>query len=62
VPVAEVRPLVLGGSQRNRVVVEEGLEAGDRLIVVGQQQVADGDRIQIVARREAGQARGVSHE
>jgi membrane fusion protein, multidrug efflux system len=57
VPVAEVRPLVLGGSQRNRVVVEEGLEAGDRLIVVGQQQVADGDRIQIVARREVGQAR-----
>lgn len=50
--VAEVRPLVLGGSQRNRVVVEEGLVVGDRLIVVGQQQVAEGDRIRIVGTRE----------
>lgn len=47
VDVARVRPVVLGVAQRNRVVVEEGLEPGDRLIVVGQKQVADGDRIQI---------------
>jgi membrane fusion protein, multidrug efflux system len=50
--VAQVRPLVLDGSQRNQVVVTEGLSAGDRLIVVGQQQVADGDRVQVVATRE----------
>ncbi len=50
--VAEVRPLVLAGSQRNRVVVEEGLEAGDRLIVVGQQQVAHGDEVEVVRTRE----------
>lgn len=50
--VAEVRPLTLAGSQRNQVVVEAGLSQGDRLIVVGQQQVADGDRIQIVETRE----------
>lgn len=45
---ARVRPLELGPSQRNQVVVRGGLEPGDRLIVVGQQQVADGDRIRIV--------------
>lgn len=50
--VAEVRSLTLAGSQRNQVVVEAGLSQGDRLIVVGQQQVADGDRIQIVRTRE----------
>ncbi len=49
---AEVRRLTLSGSQRNRVVVEEGLSAGDRLIVAGQSQVANGDRIQIVGTRE----------
>ncbi len=49
--IAEVRRLVLGPSQRNRMVVEEGLEPGDRLIVVGQGQVANGDRIQVVGTR-----------
>jgi membrane fusion protein, multidrug efflux system len=47
VDVARVRPVVLGAAQRNRVVVRDGLEPGDRLIVVGQKQVADGDRIRI---------------
>lgn len=51
VDVAAVRPVQLGPSQRNQVVVESGLEPGDRLIVVGQKSVADGDRINIVASR-----------
>lgn len=50
--LVETRGLRLGGSQRNMVVVEEGLEAGDRLIIVGQQQVAGGDHVRIVATRE----------
>lgn len=50
---AERRHLRLGGSQRNLVVVEEGLESGDHLIVVGQQQVAHGDRVRVVESREA---------
>lgn len=50
--VAQVRPLVLGASQRNEVVVEEGLSAGDRLIVVGQTEVANGDRVQITRTRD----------
>lgn len=47
-PVARVRQLTLGASQRNQVVVESGLVVGDKLIVVGQNQVADGDRVAVV--------------
>lgn len=50
--VATVRDLVVGTTQRNEVVVEEGLEPGDRLIVLGQNQVANGDRVQVVRTRE----------
>lgn len=46
--VVQTRRLTLGPSQRNRVVVESGLAAGDRLVVVGQQQVAHGDRVRVV--------------
>ncbi len=52
--VAKVRPLVLGMSQRNQVVVEGGLSPGDRLIVAGQAQVADGDQVRIVGTRDGG--------
>ena len=45
---AEVRPLTLGPTQGNRAVVEEGLDFGDRLIVVGQQRVSDRDRVRVV--------------
>jgi membrane fusion protein, multidrug efflux system len=47
VDVARVRPVVPGSIQGNRVIVRAGLDAGDRLIVVGQKQVTDGDRIRI---------------
>lgn len=46
--VASVRPVALGPAQNNRVVIESGLEAGDRVIVVGQRSVANGDRINVV--------------
>jgi RND family efflux transporter MFP subunit len=46
---AEMRPVDVGASQGDRVVIRSGLVAGDRLVVVGQQQVADGDRVRIVA-------------
>lgn len=46
--VAVARPVTVGPSQRNRAVIESGLEEGDRLIVVGQHQVATGDRVRIV--------------
>ena len=46
--VAEARPVALGESQGGWVPVENGLAAGDRVVVVGQQQVAAGDRVNIV--------------
>lgn len=45
--VARARPVTLGAAQGNRVVVRGGLEPGDQLIVVGHNQVADGDRVRI---------------
>ncbi len=49
--VAEVRDVVLGPTRRNLVVVDQGLREGERLIVVGQKSVADGDRVNLVARQ-----------
>jgi len=46
--VAEARPVQTGPSQRNRVVVTEGLEGGERLVVVGQQTVAAEDVVRVV--------------
>lgn len=45
------RSVTIGPSQRNGVVIESGLEPGDRLIVVGQQQVAAGDHVNVVGTR-----------
>jgi multidrug efflux pump subunit AcrA (membrane-fusion protein) len=46
--VARARPVTVGPSQANRVVVLEGLEEGEQLVVMGQKSVADGDRVRIV--------------
>jgi len=45
---AVAREVVVRASQANRVVLEGDVSAGDRLVVVGQQLLADGDRVQIV--------------
>jgi membrane fusion protein, multidrug efflux system len=47
-PIARARSVVTGAAQRNQVVVQSGLQPGDRLIVVGQQLVANGDRVTVV--------------
>ncbi len=41
----------MGPTQQNEVVVLSGIEPGDRLIVVGQQSVAAGDRVNVVGER-----------
>ena len=46
--VAESRPVTIVASQANQAVISEGLVTGEQLVVVGQQQVADGDNIRIV--------------
>jgi RND family efflux transporter MFP subunit len=58
--VAEVRPVRLGSTQGNEVMIEEGLAVGDQLIVLGQNQVANGDHVQVVRTREAVMAGGGS--
>ena len=50
-PVARARPVTLGASGGDEVVATSGLSPAERLIVVGQEQVADGDRLRIVPRR-----------
>ena len=47
---AAMRPVEVSVTQGNELVVESGLEAGDRLVVVGQQGLTEGDRV-----REVGQ-------
>lgn len=51
VDLVRARPVELGPSQQNEVVISSGIEAGDRLIVVGQQSVAAGDRVNVVRER-----------
>jgi RND family efflux transporter MFP subunit len=53
VTLAEARPVVTGPSRRGRIVIESGLVAGEEVVVVGQQRVVPGDRLQVV-RRSAG--------
>jgi len=52
---AELRTVTLGPAQANRVVIEEGLVAGDRVIVLGQNLVANGDRVRVVRTRDGSQ-------
>lgn len=49
--VVEARPVELGPAQQNEVVVTGAIQPGDRLIVVGQQTVAAGDRVRVVGER-----------
>ncbi|WP_228350316.1 efflux RND transporter periplasmic adaptor subunit [Rhodocaloribacter litoris] len=48
--VARRRTVTLGPSYGGRVVVEEGLEPGDEVIVVGQTKVTEGDAVEVVRR------------
>ena len=52
--VAEQRSVSVGPEHGNDVVVLNGIEAGDRLIVVGQQKVANGDRVMVSAPKGGG--------
>lgn len=52
-PVARRRPVELGPREDDRVLVEDGLEPGDRLVTVGQQQLADGDPVRIAGNGDA---------
>lgn len=47
-PVARRQPVTLGPREGGDVLVERGLADSDRVVTVGQQQVADGDRVTVV--------------
>ena len=53
--VAEARPVQLGPTYENRVVIREGLAVGDRVVTAGQRQVDHGSRVRIVGSGGAGQ-------
>jgi len=46
--VARVRDVVLGPSEGNRVLIQDGLEAGQWLIVSGHRALVDGQRVKVV--------------
>ncbi|UCF10351.1 MAG: hypothetical protein JSW65_01340, partial [Candidatus Bipolaricaulota bacterium] len=46
--VAESRVVRLGPSFEDEVVIEQGLEVGDELIVVGHQMVDPGNRLRVI--------------
>jgi multidrug efflux pump subunit AcrA (membrane-fusion protein) len=43
--IAHERILKIGASSRGSLLINEGLNAGDRLITLGHQNVADGQRV-----------------
>lgn len=45
--VARERTIRIGGSSRGKVLILDGLQAGDRLITFGQQNVADGQPVMV---------------
>ncbi|MEL6769462.1 MAG: efflux RND transporter periplasmic adaptor subunit [Bacteroidota bacterium] len=49
---AERRRVALGPQASGRVVVNDGLQPGDRVIVSGQTQIATGDRVRVVGQDE----------
>ncbi len=51
VDMVRSRVVALGPAQQNEVVIQSGLEPGDRIIVVGQQSVSAGDQVNVVSGR-----------
>ena len=46
--VARRRPVVIGASHGQQVVIDEGVSADERLVVVGQRSLRDGQRVRVV--------------
>lgn len=44
---ARARAVTMGAGQGRNVVIESGLEPGERIVIVGQQQLADGDHVRL---------------
>lgn len=55
-PVAERRPVVTGSSYGNEVVIQSGLTDGDEVVVQGQNNVSQGERLDVVEVHQAVEA------
>lgn len=53
--IARARNVATGPGDGGRVQITSGLGAGDRVVVVGQQQLAEGDRVRITSAVEGGE-------
>lgn len=53
--IAEARAVTMGPGAGGRVVIDSGLEPGDRVVVVGQQLLADGDAVRATHRGGGGE-------
>ncbi len=58
--VARLRTLTLGPESTGRVVVRTGLEAGDRVVVSGQNNLSPGEPVEVARRRESIEAADTS--
>lgn len=56
---AERRTILTGPAYAGRLVIEEGLDAGEEVIVLGQTNVTDNDRVEVVEQYRALDAAGV---
>jgi hypothetical protein len=46
--IAKKRLISVGGRSDNKLMIENGLLPGDKLITVGFQTLSDGDKVQVV--------------
>ncbi len=51
-PIARKKPVTLGSSYKNNVIIREGLQSGDQLLTVGSSFLQDGMRVTIVESRD----------
>ena len=52
------RPVVLGAASGNRVVIRQGLSAGDEVVVAGANLLRDGQKVQLPGKRRDSQGTG----
>jgi len=46
--IAKKKTVSLGGRNGNNVMINSGLNEGEKLIIEGFQSVADGDKVQVI--------------
>ncbi|MDI6401193.1 efflux RND transporter periplasmic adaptor subunit [Balneolaceae bacterium ANBcel3] len=52
VPYAFLRPVKTGLASGSRIVIEEGIEPGEVIVVTGQTNLGDGDRVRVLNQRD----------